>query len=86
MNTGIIFIHYIYLVNKYYHVNLIRAKSSFAETLRNAWNLNTQFDLIQNLKLELIMFMGAQHFSYKLDKISNALMRDKYSRRNDRKK
>ena len=51
MDTEIIFIHYIYLVRKYYHVNLIRTKSAFAETLRNAWNVtvSTQFYLIQNL-------------------------------------
>ena len=49
MDTGIIFIHYIYLVNKYYYVNLIRAKTAFAETLRNAWNFSAKFDLIQYL-------------------------------------
>ena len=35
------------LVSKY--VNLIRAKSAFAETSKNTWNLNTNFDLVQNL-------------------------------------
>ena len=56
MDTEIIFIHYIYLVRKYYHVNLIRTKSAFAETLRNAWNVSTQFYIIQNLceKIESI--------------------------------
>ena len=32
-----------------YCVYLIRAKSAFAKTLRNAWNFSTKFDLIQNL-------------------------------------
>ena len=49
MNTGIIFIHYIYLVNKYYYVNVIRAKNVFPVNLTNAWNLSIKFDLNQNL-------------------------------------
>ena len=40
---------YIYLVNKYNNVNLIRAKSAFAETLRKAWDFSTKFDLIPNV-------------------------------------
>ena len=32
LNNGNIFIHYIYLESKYYYINLIRAKSAFAET------------------------------------------------------
>ena len=39
-------IRYIYLVN---YVNLIRAKTSFVETLRNAWNLSINYH-IQNLR------------------------------------
>ena len=46
--NGIILIYYIYLVSNYYYVNLIRAKSAFAKTLKNAWNLSTKFNLIQN--------------------------------------
>ena len=60
MCTGIIFIHYIYLVSKYYYVNLIRSKSEFTKTLRNAWNLSTKFDLIQNLH-DLSHYTKAYH-------------------------
>ena len=35
MNNGIMIIHYIYLVSKHYSVNLIPAKTAFAETCRN---------------------------------------------------
>ena len=45
MDSGILFIHNIYLVSNYY---LIRVKSAFAEALRIAWNFNTKFNLIQN--------------------------------------
>ena len=48
-NNGIMFIHNIYLASRYYYVNLIRAKSAFTETLRNAWNLSSKFDDIQNV-------------------------------------
>ena len=49
MYTGIIFIHFIYLLSKFYYVDLIRAKTAFPETLRNAWNLSTKCNIIQNL-------------------------------------
>ena len=49
MDTEIIIIHYIYLMSKYYYVDLILAKSAFFVTLRNALILRTKFDLIQNL-------------------------------------
>ena len=38
-----------YLVSKNNYVNSIRAKATFCETLRNAWNLNIKSGLIQNL-------------------------------------
>ena len=62
MDTGIIFIHYIYLVSRYYYVNLIRVKSAFAETLRNAWNLRAinlisiKINVSYHIILKLIMF------------------------------
>ena len=36
-------------MSKYHYLNLTRAKSAFAETLRNTWNLSTKLNLIQNL-------------------------------------
>ena len=47
-------------MSKYYSINLIRAKSAYGENLRNLWNLNTKFDLIQNL-LTLLPYAKAFH-------------------------
>ena len=46
-----------YLLSEHYTVNLIGAKSAFAKTLRNVWNLNTKSSFIfYHIALLLIIF------------------------------
>ena len=59
-------------MSKYYYISLIQAKNAFDKNARNAWNLITKFDFIQNLCTQshytkVYRFsMRLHHFQYKI--------------------